>query len=140
MSIRNTGVTVFLTLITFSSLGFLMAQRTNNGKYTEGGAVVTAKDFLLNGPTFRFDGIPNSVEVINVTTVRCPWTWAVRLSFSCTHSGYGDRTGQILLQVITPHVIRVIVQEGKVTVAVIDETWDELNQKFLEFKGGEAAL
>ncbi len=138
MGIRNTGLTVFLTIIAFSSLGFLMAQNNNNGNYTEDGAVDIAKDFLLNCPTFRFDGISNSVKVINVITLRCPWTWEIQLSFSCTHSGYGNRTGQILLQVITPHLMRVIVQEEKVTSAVIDETWDELNQKLLEEKGGNA--
>ena len=127
MSVRNTVLTVFLTLIASSSLGFLMAQTTHNGKYTEDGAVDIAKGFLLSCPTFRFDGIPNSMKVINVTTLRSPWTWAVQLSFSCAHSGYGNRVGQILLQVITPHVMRVVVQEGKVTSAVIDETWDELN-------------
>jgi len=67
------------------------------------------------------------MKVINVTTLRSPWTWEVQLSFSCAHSGYGNRAGQILLQVITPHVMRIVVQEGKVTSAVIDE----LNQKFL---------
>jgi len=132
MRIRYTVLSVFLTMIAFSSLGFLMAQTAHNGKYTEDGAIDIAKGFLLNGPTFRFDGIPNSVKVINVTTLRCPWTWEVQLSFSCAHSGYGNRMGQILLQVITPHVIRVRVQEGKVMSAIIDETWDELNQKFLE--------
>jgi len=49
---------------------------------------------------------------------------------------FGRETGQILLQVIAPHVIRVVVQEGKVTSAVIDEAWDELNQEFLENKNG----
>ena len=131
MGIRNIRLTVFLTVIAFGSLGFLMVQTTNNAKYTGDGAIDIAKGFLLNGPTFRFDGISNSVKVINVTALPSPWTWEIKLSFSCAHSGYGDRTGQILLQVITPHVMRVVVQNGKVTLAVIDETWDELNQKFL---------
>ena len=102
------------------------------GEYTESGAVETAKEFLQNCPTFRFDGIPSSIKVEEVAVAYSPWTWNVQLSFSCTHSGYGDRTGKILLQVITPHKIWVVVQRGAVVSAVIDEIWDEMNQKFLE--------
>jgi len=105
----------------------------NEAEYTESGAVQTAMEFLLNCPTFRFDGIPSSIKVEEVVVASCcPWTWNVQLSFNCAHSGYGDRTGKILLQVITPHKIWVVVQKGTVVSAVIDGIWDELNQKFLK--------
>jgi len=108
----------------------------NEAQYTESGAVQTALDFLLSCPTFRFDGILSSIKVEDVVAESgCPWTWNVQLSFSCAHSGYGDRTGKILLQVITPHKIWVVVQRGTVVSAVIDGIWDELNQKFLK-EGG----
>jgi len=105
----------------------------NEVLYTESGAVQTALEFLMNGPTFRFDGIPSSIKVEDVVIASCcPWTWNVQLSFSSAHSGYGDRTGKILLQVITPHKMWVVVQRGTVVSAVIDGIWDELNQKFLK--------
>jgi hypothetical protein len=43
------------------------------------------------------------------------------------HGGYGDRTDQIVTEAITPHVIVVIV-EGQVISAIMDDRWDELNQ------------
>jgi len=105
----------------------------NEAQYTESGAVQTALEFLLNCPTFRFDGILSSIKVEDVVVASSyPWTWNVQLSFNSAHSGYGDRTGKILLQVITPHKMWVVVQRGTVVSAVIDEIWDELNQKFLK--------
>ncbi|MFQ6095954.1 MAG: BsuPI-related putative proteinase inhibitor [Candidatus Bathyarchaeia archaeon] len=97
----------------------------------ESQAVEAAKDFLLNCPTFRFDGLPESVKVVEVCTLRSPWTWMVRLNFTCRHPGYGDRTGLILLQVLTDHEISIVVQKGVVISAIIDDVWDELNQRFI---------
>jgi len=99
--------------------------------YTEQKAVETAKEFLLNCPTFKFDGIPESVKVVGVYTLRCPWTWMVEFNFTCRHSGYGNRTGLVLLQVLTDHKISVVVQRGVVARAIIDDVWDEINQKFI---------
>jgi hypothetical protein len=96
--------------------------------YTEDQAVDIALDFVMNSPTFLFDGIVDSVEMISVEPLRMLWTWEVTVRFQCSHAGYGDRTGMILAQVITTHKIRVVVSEGEVIRATVDETWDELNQ------------
>jgi len=98
-------------------------------KYTEEKAVEKALGFLMKSPTFSFDGIPESVEVVGVETLRMPWTWEVSISFQCRQAGYGDRTGQVLAQVITPHEIRIVVSAGEVRSAVIDGVWDELDQR-----------
>jgi hypothetical protein len=82
-------------------------------------AVKIAESHLLTCETFRFDGIKSSVTVDTVVSVQSGWR--IRLNFSCAHPGYGDRTGQLLLQVISPHQIQITVQEGKVSSAIIDE-------------------
>jgi len=99
--------------------------------YTKEKAIETAKEFLLNCPTFKFDGISESVRVIGAYTLRSPWTWMVQLNFTCAHSGYGNRTGLVLLQVLTDHEISIVVQKGVVIRAIIDDVWDEANQKLL---------
>ena len=81
--------------------------------------------------TFHFDGIPDSARVEKVNTLRMPWTWTVTISFQCLHSSYGDRTGKILLQVVTNHLIVVTVREGIVVGAIIDGHWDEIAQREL---------
>jgi len=47
------------------------------------------------------------------------------------HSGYGDRTGLALLQVITPHQAVITVEDGDVTEAIIDGKWDMIKQMML---------
>jgi len=57
-----------------------------------------------------------------------PPQFVVPIDFDSLHGGYGNRTEQIVTQVITPHTIRVTVVNGMVTSAIIDGKWDELNQ------------
>lgn len=91
-----------------------------------------AYDFVKSSPTFSFDGVADSLRVDSARiSPNNPNEFAVFLTFDSSHAGYGDRTNLILAQVITTHNVHVKVIDGKVTYAVMDGVWDELNQKFL---------
>ena len=100
-------------------------------------AVDIALAFLKNGATFKFDGITGSI-VIGETLIleSYPVQYVVTISFDSRHGGYGDRTGQFLIQVITPHEARITVVSGEVVSAILDGVWDELNQEEL-YQPGE---
>lgn len=90
-----------------------------------------AVGWLMGAPTFRFDGVSDSVKVTDswqAMTFAAPSFWGVTIEFDCLHAGYGDRTGQILAQVITHHVATIHVTDGRVTLAHIDDAWDEMKQ------------
>jgi hypothetical protein len=99
--------------------------------FSADGASAVALTYLKGMPTYAFDGLRDSVEVVQVEPLRMLNTWEVTVAFTSSHSGYGDRAGMILLQVLTPHVTRIVVSEGKVTRAVTDEAYDELSQRDL---------
>jgi hypothetical protein len=89
-----------------------------------------AIEFLMDGPTFRFDGIEESIEVLDIIAMESyPVQYIIIIAFECKHAGYGDRTGQALAQVIMPHEIRIALSAGKIGSAIIDEQWDELIQR-----------
>lgn len=91
-----------------------------------------ARQFTISSPTFSFDGMEESLQLkYTGMNKSIPPQFLIDVNFSCTHSGYGDRTGKILLQVITPHIMKITVIESKVTSAVIDEKWDEIKQQSL---------
>ena len=106
-------------------------QTSSGDLLTQDKAVLSALNFLKRSPTFRFDGIPDTVKVVKVETLRMPWTWEVTIAFVCRNSGYGDRTGKITMPVLTPHEIRISVSRGVVKGAIIDEKWDEIKQQML---------
>ena len=88
-----------------------------------------AKRFVFSAPTFSYDGMPESFKVGDIIIRESfPPQFVVPIDFDSLHGGYGDRTEQIVTQVITPHTIRVTVVNGMVTSAIIDGKWDELNQ------------
>ena len=88
-----------------------------------------ALNFLINGPTFSFDGIMDSIKIIDIYTMESfPEQHVVIISFDTLHAGWGDREGTFIAQVVTPHVIKITIVEEKVVSAVIDDKWDELKQ------------
>lgn len=90
-----------------------------------------AVQFVKTSPTFVFDGLEETLQVKNTIEVSIPGTWTYVISFDSSHAGYGDRKDQILAQVITPHMVSITVEQGKVTYASIDDKWDILNQEEL---------
>lgn len=95
--------------------------------------VTVAKNFTVSSPTFAFDGIPETLKVGEVKILESfPEQYVIPISFDSLHGGYGNRTDQIVTEAITPHAIIVTVVDGKVVSAIIDEKWDELDQKQIE--------
>jgi hypothetical protein len=90
----------------------------------------TALEFVRLETTFRFDGIPETLEATETTSVGNGWQFTIE--FDSRHPGYGNRSGQILAQVITHHTAEITVQGGLgVTKAVMDYVWDMIEQQML---------
>lgn len=117
---------------------------------TEEGGRELAEEFVRNCPTFLFDGIaesltlketkallkehkPGSPEMLSKV-----YGWAFTLEFESRHAGYGDRSGQALTQVITPHEAVIMVEAGEVTSAVMDGVWDMIGQHMLSKNVGNS--
>ncbi len=84
-------------------------------------------------PTYTFDGM-NLVlqESLKVDSADCRNCYQFVYSFESRQAGYGDRTGQMLAQVITPHTIAITIENDSIIEVIIDDVYDELNQKMLE--------
>ncbi|MBI2937405.1 MAG: hypothetical protein HYY22_04300 [Thaumarchaeota archaeon] len=96
-------------------------------------AARTAKEFIMNAPTFKFDGIRQTVNVTYIAEATVPMDApihaVVTITFESKHAGYGNRSGQALAETITPHTAVINVVGDEVTSAVLDSRWDELRQK-----------
>jgi len=128
MNIRKTLIIALAVCAMVSSAALYTAANTPDIDKTN--MTEIALDFLFNGPTFSFDGIPASVEVTETYSMESyPVQHVVVIAFQTRNAGCGDRAGTFIAPVITPHVIRVTIVEGEVVSAVIDDNWDELNQE-----------
>lgn len=95
-------------------------------------ALGVAQKFIVTSHTFAFDGNINTLDTEYVgSTKSIPPQYMIKIAFDSTHGGFGNREGQMLTQVITPHKMELIVSEGTVISAVTDEVWDELNNQFI---------
>lgn len=89
-----------------------------------------AEQAAKKAPTYKFDG--SDLKYESYQELECENCWEFTFSFTGRQAGHGDREGQMLAQVITPHQIRVNVQGEKVVAVVTDRTYDELKQIFLK--------
>ncbi len=87
-----------------------------------------AEEFVRNSPTFAFDGIAETLKLKEVLYPDIEHAWGFVFEFESRHAGYGDRTGQVLAQVITPHQAVIHVERGEVVSAIMDEKWDMTEQ------------
>ena len=98
---------------------------------TEEDAQELAADFVRDSPTFAFDGIEESLELTETRHFDMENAWQFVFHFESRQAGYGDRTDQMLAQVITPHEAVIRVEQSEVKSAVMDGKWDIVGQKIL---------
>jgi hypothetical protein len=86
-----------------------------------------AEDWITGAPTYAYDG-SGLAFVSSLQEETSPVRHVLNYTFTSSHAGYGNRSGTMTAQVITPHTIRVTVVDGNVDSAVIDAKWDEVGQ------------
>jgi hypothetical protein len=94
-----------------------------------------ALDFIKNSATFKFDGIADSLKIEGTEDIAEIYDsmpkYRITVDFQTSHPGYGNRTGQMLAQVITNHTAVITIISGKITLAICDGEWDMLAEKLL---------
>lgn len=88
-----------------------------------------AESFLRNSPTFRFDGLPDSVDLLGAAAGDCTTCREFTFGFESSHPGYGDRSTMTLDGAVTQHKAVITIEDGLVTAARIDNVWDVLTQR-----------
>ncbi len=99
-------------------------QQMIDAGHDEPAAEQIARTWIRNAPTYRYDGQGLELESKREDGAATVFTY----NFTSTHGGYGNRSGQMVTQVLTPHTIEVTVEDGEVTEAIVDEEWNELTQ------------
>jgi len=122
--VRLICISALLVILTITSVAC-----TQSPVGSREGSQRVAEEFVRLETTFRFDGIPETLEVTSTTSVANGWEYTIE--FDSRHAGYGNRSGQMLAQVITHHTAEITVQAGLVTTAIMDGVWDMVNQRML---------
>jgi hypothetical protein len=99
-----------------------------------------AEEVMRSSPTFVFDGIEDTLRLTDTLTARCPYCWVFIFEFDSRHAGYGDRTGQSLAQVITPHRAVIAVEQSEVISAIMDDKWNMITQQMIEEPEGALSV
>ena len=127
-------MTVVFLAIVVAIRGQSIAQFLSGGSTgcTAEAAMKKAADSLKNTATFKYDGIGDSLKLVKIEAADQDNSWTVVYSFQTRHPGYGNRSGQVLAQVITDHTAELDLKDCKVVSAVCDSNWDLLKDKPLQ--------
>lgn len=96
--------------------------------YTADNALKTAKQYVTDDETYRFDGMADSLNM-SASVSPAADMHVIAIEFTSTHGGYGDRKDAMVIQVLTPHTAVITVEKGRVTSAIMDDSWDMLTEK-----------
>lgn len=88
-------------------------------------------DFVKADKTYKFDGMEDTLKVSYNRTLDGN-VYEIIAEFTSAHGGYGDRTGEMVLQVLTDHRAVIHVKDDKIIYAVMDDQWDMVNDKLLK--------
>jgi hypothetical protein len=122
---------ILIALAAIGLVGVVLFGPSCQQQYTAEESELLASRFVLESPTFQYDGIPGTLEPLSTEEIEGANSWRFTYAFQSRHAGYGDRTLQMVAQVITPHKAEVEVAAGSVTRAVLDGKWDMMSQKML---------
>lgn len=89
-----------------------------------------AQDFASSTSTHKYDG--EGLKLNSSESLKCSYCWEFDFSFESRSAGYGNRTGKMVAQVITPHNLKITVKEGEIVTAVVDGTYDEIKQGYIK--------
>lgn len=99
---------------------------------TEENSRIIAEEFVRNSPTYEFDGIEDSLTLVETLYPAHETKWQFVFTFQSRHAGYGDRSDEIVAEVISDHEAIITVENGEVSTAIMDEAWDMIDQEFVE--------
>jgi SHS2 domain-containing protein len=79
--------------------------------------------------TYVFDG--DNLSLVDESSINDN-TYSFLFSFESRAAGYGDRSNEMLAQVVTPHEMEVLVEEGNVIRAVTDNVFSEISGEMID--------
>ena len=121
-----------LILLSISITGCAAPERDDPGQFTEESAFQAAEEYVLNSPTFTFDGIEGTLQLVETQYSDGDNSWQFIFQFESRHSGYGDRNDQIIAEVITTHEVVIISNYDGVKSAIMDGKWDMIKQQIID--------
>ncbi len=81
-------------------------------------------------PTYTYDGFDLEQKAVRKPEdLACSDCYEFDFSFNSRQGGYGNREGEMLIQVITPHLMTVTVEGGRVVKAITDDIFDEISEE-----------
>jgi hypothetical protein len=129
---RTLGIFSVSTLVLVLITAGMVSSTTGLQASGPDGALDVANAYIMNEPTFKFDGMKETLKVDVTGTFPDPEKYEVTVGFTSAHGGYGDRNGVMVTQALTPHCCVLMVESGQVSSAVMDGSYDMVTQKFLK--------
>ncbi len=118
-------------------VGYFLQDSELHVEISEEEAVEIAEDWIAdNAGTYVYRG--GDELVLESSSMIEDNVYELFFYFESAEAGYGEKADdEFAAQVITPHTIRVVVENGEVVEAITDETFDEIEGTHLDDENDE---
>jgi hypothetical protein len=125
-----------LLILSWQTAAASSAEAAGSAEAIEGRrGIGIAEAFVRNSPTFRFDGVEDSLRLEAFRPMEsCPGCYAYTVYFESGHPGFGDRSGRGIAVALTAHRATIVLRDQKVVSGVLDNAWDMTSQRILDFE------
>ncbi len=136
---RNLIIIALIAIIAIVLAVMVFGEREEERvEYTMDDARSIAENWMENhSPTYTFDG--SGLELVDEREID-ESTFEFTFDFESSAAGFGDRTDEMVAQVITPHTTVVVVEEGEVVSAITDGVYSELDEEMIEDEPAEQTV
>lgn len=123
------GIVILLVILSAAVFASAYIATPGNPEF-RARSLSVARDFVENSATYAFDGsgLEQSGEFY-IDSRACSGCYAFMFDFTSSHAGYGDRTDEVVAQVLTEHTAHVFVVGGNVLSGILDGRWDMIRQE-----------
>ncbi len=109
-----------------------LSEDVKNSDFDALAAESLVKEFMLTkSETYKFDGRTDTLSIEKIVPVGCAGCFDVIASFISKNTGYGDRSSEGLSSSETFHEALFTIENGEIKKAILDETWNMVDQSSL---------
>ncbi len=123
------GLVVLFLIVAALWLVFSQEEEEQESYTIQESRIIAEEWIKQNSPTYIFDG--ENLELVSEQSIIEGSTYEFIFSFQSRHAGYGDRSNEMVAQVITDHLMEVIVSGGEVIAAITDDIYSEIDSMMI---------
>ncbi len=127
---KTATIAIIVVIFILAGLFIFLQRGEKDLVFTMDNSEAIAREWIIeSSPTFVFDGF--DLELRNKKEITEGESYEFIFNFKTRSGGFGDRSAQIVPQVITPRTMTIVVENGEVVKAITNDAFSETENRVI---------